>query len=205
MDYAFLSLLWGGYCFLHSYLISISFTGILTRILKRYYAFYRLFYIIISVLLLIPLINYSQTFNNTLVIEYAAPWSVIRIIILISAVLFFFWAFLFDYDPLSFFGIRQIIEFYKGKEINASGGIKKSGLLGVVRHPMYLALLVFLWCQTFTTTDILVNIILTIYVITGTFIEERKLLLEFGQAYEVYQDQVPMLIPFTKLRRHRFA
>ncbi len=44
--------------------------------------------------------------------------------------------------------------------------------------------------------DIIVNIVLTIYVIMGTIIEEKKLVLEFGDAYVKYQQEVPMLIPF---------
>ena len=77
-------------------------------------------------------------------------------------------------------------------------GIKQKGLLGVVRHPMYLALIIYLWMQTFRVVDIIVNIILTIYVIIGTILEEKKLILEFGEAYKQYQKKVPMLIPFTK-------
>jgi len=46
--------------------------------------------------------------------------------------------------------------------------------------------------------DIVVNIILTVYVIIGSILEEKKLILEFGDAYKKYQDDVPMLIPFTK-------
>lgn len=115
-----------------------------------------------------------------------------------GSLLMFFWAFFFDYDSLSFFGIRQIINFGKVNRINAQKTIKKKGLLGVIRHPMYLALIIFLWTSTFNTLDILVNTILTIYVIIGTILEEKKLVLEFGNAYKKYQDEVPMLIPFTK-------
>ena len=63
---------------------------------------------------------------------------------------------------------------------------------------MYFALIVYLWCQIFTVTDIIVNIILTIYIIMGTILEEKKLVLEFGDSYAKYQQEVPMLIPFTK-------
>jgi protein-S-isoprenylcysteine O-methyltransferase Ste14 len=49
-------------------------------------------------------------------------------------------------------------------------------------------------------TDIVVNIVLTIYVIIGTFLEERKLILEFGDTYLKYKQDVPMLIPFVKLK-----
>jgi protein-S-isoprenylcysteine O-methyltransferase Ste14 len=115
-----------------------------------------------------------------------------------GSLLMFFWAFFFDYDSLSFFGIRQILNFGKTININPADAIKKKGLLGIVRHPMYLALIIYLWTQNFKTLDILVNIILTIYVFIGTILEEKKLVLEFGDAYKKYQDEVPMLIPFTK-------
>jgi protein-S-isoprenylcysteine O-methyltransferase Ste14 len=45
---------------------------------------------------------------------------------------------------------------------------------------------------------IIVNIVLTIYIIMGTILEERKLVSEFGDAYVKYQQEVPMLIPFIK-------
>jgi protein-S-isoprenylcysteine O-methyltransferase Ste14 len=90
------------------------------------------------------------------------------------------------------------MNFGKTKKINPPEELKRSGLLGVVRHPMYFALIVFLWCNTFTVTGIIVNIVLTIYIIIGTILEERKLVLEFGDTYVKYQQEVPMLIPFTK-------
>jgi protein-S-isoprenylcysteine O-methyltransferase Ste14 len=43
--------------------------------------------------------------------------------------------------------------------------------------------------------------VLTIYIILGTFLEEKKLVLEFGDTYVKYQQEVPMLIPFTRTKR----
>ena len=91
-----------------------------------------------------------------------------------------------------------MLNFGKTKKINTSEEIKRNGLLGIMRHPMYLALIIYLWCQTFRVMDILTNTVLTIYVIIGTRIEEKKLVLEFGETYIKYQQEVPMLIPFTK-------
>jgi protein-S-isoprenylcysteine O-methyltransferase Ste14 len=119
-----------------------------------------------------------------------------------GSLLMFFWAFFFNYDSLSFFGIRQILNFKKLKTINPSEEIKNNGLLAVTRHPMYLALIIYLWSQTFRVADIVVNIVLTIYVIIGTVLEEKKLVLEFGDAYRKYQREVPMLVPFTKKRKY---
>lgn len=196
MDYLLIASLWIAYCLLHSFLISTSFTNLMTRSLKNYYAFYRMFFVLFSVVLLIPLISYTNQLDNNVIITYGPPLDIIRNALTLGSLLMFFWAFFLDYDSLSFFGIRQIMSF--GKKVNPPGGLKRDGLLGVVRHPMYFALIVYLWCQVFTMADIIVNIVLTIYVIMGTIIEEKKLILEFGDAYVKYQKEVPMLIPFIK-------
>lgn len=198
MGYLLIASLWIAYCLLHSFLVSTSFTNLLTRSLKNYYAFYRIFFVSFSLALLIPLIKYTDQFDSNIIITYSLPWNIVRYALLLSALAMFFWAFFFDYDSLSFFGIRQILNFGEERKINPSEDLKRNGLLGVVRHPMYFALIIALWCDTFTATGIMVNIILTVYVIMGTILEEKKLALEFGDAYIKYQQEVPMLIPFTK-------
>jgi len=122
----------------------------------------------------------------------------VRYILIFGSLSIFFWAFFIDYDSLSFFGIRQALSFRKQEKIKTSGDLKRKGLLGIVRHPMYFVLIVYLWCTAFTITDIIVNIVLTVYIFLGTIYEEKKLILEFGDAYVKYQQEVPMLIPYTK-------
>jgi methanethiol S-methyltransferase len=200
MEYMFTASLWIGYCALHSYLISIGFTNLMIRLLRNYYAFYRLFYVLISFVLLIPLINYTGHADTRIIITYEYPLSIVRYALIVGSLTMFFYAFFFNYDPLSFFGIRQILNFKKAKDKGSSADIRKNGLLGIIRHPMYLALIVFLWCQIFTTMDIVVNAVLTIYVVIGTKLEEKKLILEYGDRYLKYQQEVPMLIPFIKAR-----
>jgi methanethiol S-methyltransferase len=198
MKYLLIALLWAGYCVLHSYLISIGFTNLMTRLLKKYYAFFRLFYILVSLFLLIPLINYTAQLDNKVIISLGQPWENFRYVLIFGSLIMFFWAFFFNYDSLSFLGIRQIINIGKIKKTNPSEEIKRSGLLGIMRHPMYFALIIYLWSQTHKMSDIVVNIVLTIYVIIGTLLEEKKLVLEFGDVYVKYQQEVPMIIPFTK-------
>jgi methanethiol S-methyltransferase len=200
VNYLLVVILWAAYCALHSFLISVRFTAHMTRLLKSYYAFYRLFYVVISIILLVPLIRFTGEFKSPVIMTYDAPLSVARYALISGALLMFLWAFFFDYDSLSFFGIRQILNF--GKPPAATPvTLKRSGLLGMVRHPMYLALILYLWCQTFRMVDIIVNTLLTVYVLVGTWLEERKLALEFGEAYLRYQREVPMLVPFAKINR----
>ena len=198
MKYLFIAMMWVGYCLLHSFLISIRFTDLMTYLLKKYYAFYRIFYVSISLALLIPLIDYTAELDNKVIITYEPPLNIVRYVLMSGSLLMFFWAFFFDYDSLSFFGIRQALNFGKIKKINPSEDVKKNGLLGIIRHPMYLAVMIILWCQIFTMSDIIVSTILTIYIIIATRLEEKKLVSEFGDAYVNYQQQVPMFIPFSK-------
>jgi protein-S-isoprenylcysteine O-methyltransferase Ste14 len=93
-----------------------------------------------------------------------------------------------------------MLNFRKKKSVDVDKVIKKSGLLAIIRHPMYFAVLLLIWCQTFRISDIVVNTVLTAYIIIGTVLEERKLVLEFGTDYVKYQKEVPMLIPFAKLK-----
>jgi methanethiol S-methyltransferase len=198
MEYLLIAILWIGYCTLHSYLISIRFTNLMNRLLKKYYAFYRLFYILISLFLLILLLNFTAPLDNKVIISYGKYPGILRYALIYGSLLMFIWAFFHDYDSLSFFGIRQILNFGKTKSLKPSNEIKKSGLLGIIRHPMYLALLIYLWCQISKMSDIVVTVVLTVYILIGTILEEKKLVLEFGEEYIKYQKQVPMLIPFTK-------
>ncbi len=201
MNYLLIALMWTGYCALHSFLISIGFTNLMKRSLKEYYAFYRLFYNVISVVLLIPLLLYTLQKEGEAIISYSLPLTIIRYLLISISMLIVMKAFFFDYDFLTFFGIRQLLESGKNKSREEySSEIKKKGLLGIVRHPMYFGLLLYLWCQTITFMDLMVNIILTIYIIIGTYLEEKKLVMEFGDTYINYQHEVPMLIPFTKAK-----
>ncbi|RPJ70443.1 MAG: DUF1295 domain-containing protein [Alphaproteobacteria bacterium] len=150
-------------------------------------------------MLLYPVFHYTDQLASEIIITYNPPWSVVRYALLISSLVVFLKAFFFDYDSLSFLGIRQLLSFNK-RTIHPEGVIMKNGLLGIVRHPMYFAVIIYLWCQTFRLSDVLVNAVLTVYVIIGTILEERKLVLEFGDPYVQYQKEVPMLIPFVKLK-----
>lgn len=199
MNYFLIALIWTAYCALHSYMISISFTELMKHLLKSYYAFYRFFYVVISIVLLFPVFYYTGQLQSEVIVTYHPPWSIVRYALIICSMLIFFKAFIFDYDALSFLGIRQLLNFRKN-HVNHEGGIKKKGLLGIMRHPMYFTVMIFLWCQTYRLSDIVVNSVLTLYVIIGTILEERKLVLEFGDAYIQYQKEVPMLIPFTKFK-----
>jgi protein-S-isoprenylcysteine O-methyltransferase Ste14 len=71
------------------------------------------------------------------------------------------------------------------------------GLYRWVRHPLYTAGLFLIWLTPVMTSGVLAfNLALTLYVLAGSRLEERRLVAEYGEAYLDYQRRVPSLLPF---------
>jgi protein-S-isoprenylcysteine O-methyltransferase Ste14 len=95
-------------------------------------------------------------------------------------------------DPWHFLGLRQIVEPAQGAESK----LVTTGLYRYVRHPLYTAGLLFLWLTPIMTTTLLaLYLSLSLYLYVGSFFEERRLRVEFGEAYADYQRRVPRLVP----------
>ena len=196
-----LALLWVAYCVIHSVLISITVTDFLRRALGDRYRFYRLFFNIFSVTTLVPLLMYSHSARWKT--EPLFTWDgYVRVIqyclTALGAVLAITGA--RHYNMFQFVGIQQILKGRSGGAMTESGEFDSSGVLGIVRHPWYLAVFILLWARDFNLAGFTINVILSAYLLIGTLLEERKLVLEFGEKYKAYQRQVSMLIPLKWLR-----
>ena len=96
----------------------------------------------------------------------------------------------------AFVGLNQVISENNLEEKN---DFVVSGVYRYVRHPLYFFSLLFLWLFPVMTFNILAfNIGSTIYMLVGSFFEEKKLLVEFGSSYEKYQKETPRIIPRLK-------
>jgi len=120
-----------------------------------------------------------------------------RILLLIIAMSLFI-AGGFKYDLLQFLGIRQIKSGKSHATLSESGDIDTSGILSLTRHPWYLAAIIFIWIDDgeMYVSTLIVNIILTAYLIIGAVLEERKLVIALGDSYRDYRAKVSMLFPF---------
>lgn len=82
-----------------------------------------------------------------------------------------------------------------------SGGLVTGGLYRFMRHPLYTFGLLFIWLSpTLTWNTLALNLGLTAYILIGAKLEERKLLVEFGEAYRAYQKRTPMLVPGMRFK-----
>jgi protein-S-isoprenylcysteine O-methyltransferase Ste14 len=196
-----LALLWIAYCVVHSALISITVTDFLKRALGDRYRFYRLFFNIFSVTTLVPLLMYSHSarWKTEPLFTWDGYGRVIQYCLTaLGAVLAITGA--RHYNMFQFVGIQQILKGRSGGAMTESGEFDSSGVLGIVRHPWYLAVFILLWARDFNLAGFTINVILSAYLLIGTLLEERKLVLEFGEKYKAYQRQVSMLIPLKWLR-----
>lgn|SRR5487761_2136414 len=65
-----------------------------------------------------------------------------------------------------------------------------------VRHPWYFLSLIFIWAQTMTDTSLVSAVCITLYLVLGSRIEERRLLRYHPRSYADYCRIVPGLIPW---------
>jgi protein-S-isoprenylcysteine O-methyltransferase Ste14 len=66
------------------------------------------------------------------------------------------------------------------------------GLYQVLRHPVYLSLLVIVWMMPELTADrLLLNVVWTGYVFVGSWLKDRRLEFYLGDSYRTYQARVP--------------
>ncbi len=200
-NYILLPLLWIAYCAVHSALISTTATNFLKRALGEKYRFYRLFFNTFSLVTLIALLKYSHSprWNAELLFTWEGYMRIIQYgLIALAAILVVTSA--RQYSMGQFLGIRQILRKRSGNAMTESGELDSSGVLGVIRHPWYVAVFILLWASDQNRTGIVINLILSAYLVIGTLLEERKLVLEFGDKYKEYQRQVSMFIPLKWLR-----
>ena len=197
--YLMLSLLVIAWCVLHSAMISVSVTEYLKKRLGPKFRFYRLFFNLIAILTLIPVALYAYSIRTQAIFHWDGYMRIGQVLLLIVAVLLIFLGGR-HYNVRQVLGIKQIKEGISSKAITDTGELDTSGVLGMTRHPWYLATILLVWARQMDVSVLFVNVILTSYLIVGTALEEKKLIREFGEKYAAYQNRVSMLIPFKWLR-----
>ncbi len=194
-------LLWG---FLHSLLASLKLKALIQRWSGRQPArFYRLAYNLLAGMSFLPVLVIAAVTPDRRLYTVPLPWSVLMVFGEFLAVVLLMVAFQ-QTDVWEFLGLRQVMGSASGSEPEGpletmQVHLVTTGIYRYIRHPLYTAGLVFIWLLPVMTVNILViNIALTIYIVIGAYIEERKLLGEFGQEYRDYAAVTPMFIPFLK-------
>ena len=99
------------------------------------------------------------------------------------------------------FGLRQVYLHLMGRP-DTGLQFRTPGLYRYVRHPIYFAWLCIFWATPEMTTAHLVFAIATTgYILMAIPWEERDLIRMHGEAYRVYREQVPKLLPLRFRKR----
>ncbi|MFH1217582.1 MAG: hypothetical protein V1706_13890 [Pseudomonadota bacterium] len=190
------ALLWAGWCFLHSFLISRSWTGRLRAMLGSRFAWYRIFYTIFSLLTLIPVVSYHFSLKQVILFSWNGWWLLLMMAMYLHAG-FMFYAGWKRYDLKYFLGFSQVKGYLAGE--SPSPAVFNPDGRGGVRHPWYSGGIALVWAfGSITDVSLAVKVVLTAYFLIGAVLEERKLLADFGEAYAEYRTRVPMLLPRWK-------
>ncbi len=197
MEYFILALLWFLWCVLHSWMISSKTTQYLKLHLGSGFRFYRLFYNIVSLLTFFAVMYYGSSIQTNVLFKWGVIFNILRFFLLLTAG-FVFYSGAKHYSMPQFIGIQQIRSGKVQAALSNEGSLNRSGILSIVRHPWYLGAFILIWSGygEFYISTAVTNVILSVYLILGSVLEERKLLKEFKEEYRKYQEEVSMIFPF---------
>lgn len=181
------------YCLTHSVLAAPAIKRSFKKWMGKFYKFYRLIYSIFAFITLafifwyqfsIPgILLFSSKYNLIAGVLLAVP----GICIMVISIYKYFYA-------LS--GIQAL-----GKD-EPEITLQQTGLHKFVRHPLYLGTLFFIWGLFLIfpfLSNLIACVVIHIYVLIGVRLEEKKLFIEYGEAYREYSRHVARLIPRKKI------
>jgi len=190
------------YGLLHSFLASLK-----TKAYARDWfgqapdRWFRLTYNLIVVFTLLPILLLPIFLIDQEIYVIHYPWVILTSLIQLLAIIILIVG-LRQTGITSFIGLRQLLLL----EDTSPPRLVTTRLYRYVRHPIYAAGLVIIWLIPILTWNLFALILgLTAYIFIGVYFEERKLLLEFGEAYAEYRQHTPMLVPGLRmpyLKRH---
>jgi len=177
------------FCISHSFFAS---SGVKKKIYNYIpQRWYRLLYNIKSLALMMIIAAFYFSLDHTVLFrfkwQYVLGWGVVAAGTVLGYISFR------SYNTMEFLGLS---------EENTNQHLSLTGMNRYVRHPLYFSTLIILWGVLLLEPTVNYGgfaAIMTLYLIVGAKLEEKKLLTIFGQEYRNYQKHVPMLIPFFRL------
>jgi len=186
MNYLILCALWFMYFILHSLMASVKVKSFFTRILKSRFRYYRIFYSLISTIGLLLLLFLNASISAEFIFASKGLIRYLSLMLATLGVIVISRSFR-EYRLSSFIGLKD-----------EPSELKRTGILKHVRHPIYSGTILivigfFLFNPTLAT---LVSVCCTLaYLPVGIYLEERKLIEQFGNGYLSYKQEVPSVFP----------
>lgn len=178
---------------IHSFTASLTFKDFAKKIMHGSYHYYRFIYVLISVISWVLLMHiFAPEIKGTLFAVHGLPYYLLRFVQIIGVVLVA--KSLSAFGAWDFLGVKSLMT-AEPAEVKKEP-LYTEGLYGLTRHPIYLFSLLIIWANPIMTYYWLqLCVLVTAYCYIGSFFEERKLILQYGQQYVEYRKKVPRLIP----------
>jgi hypothetical protein len=191
-DMVLLLICWIGYFALHSILASLAVKRRAAATWPNLMPYYRLVFNILAALLLLPILWLTYRDPGPILWRWQgiAAWLANGLAL---AAVFGFWLSLKSYDMQEFFGFRQLK--FHIRRVEDQERFHLSRFHRHVRHPWYFFGLVMIWTRDMSAATLLASMMITLYFIVGSRLEEKKLLVYHGDTYRRYMAHVPGLIP----------
>jgi len=154
--------------------------------------FYRLLFNLIATLLSLPLIYLAWRYPGEPLWQWhGLAFYIVNTVALLALIALLYSIRLYDMDE--FLGFTQAKE--KVREVRDMERFQISLFHRYVRHPWYFLILVILWTRDISSNQLLIYSLVTLYLIIGSRLEERKLVAYHGKVYEAYRKRVAGLVP----------
>ncbi|HMH22447.1 MAG TPA: DUF1295 domain-containing protein [Puia sp.] len=203
---------WTFFSLLHSLTAAEWFQEISRSVMGRWFMYYRLFYSLFAFFTLAEVLIWQFSITSPMLGPFAVlkwlvgmPAGILGMALMGASIRKYF----FNLSGVAVFWKKNAGKWQRpGQTASLRPGtahhpgeveiLEVDGLHRHIRHPLYLGTLLLVW-SLFLFFPLLSNLLscgmITLYTLAGIRLEERKLLLQFGEPYASYQKKVPMLIP----------
>jgi hypothetical protein len=202
MNVILLCVLWISWCTMHSLLIDVTFIKAVNKHASCLTRYYRLLYNGLSLVTFIPLMIVTRIAEGPVIVSWEGIYIFVRILLLAAAFLLFKGGSK-KYDLQYFLGVKQLQTGDEHLLLSDTEEFTERGVFGVTRHPWYLGSLLFIWSMLaeYPLPVFLAVCIMSVYLVIGTILEERKIVARYGDSYRSYRQRVSMFFPWKWLVR----
>ena len=100
------------------------------------------------------------------------------------------------YDLSLLIGTKQVRDAQTKEGSVSVEPLHTVGFHRYIRHPLYAAAIVILWCGVDAPMGLATAVWGSLYLIVGAAFEERRLIRLYGESYQTYRQKVPSFIPW---------
>jgi len=191
-EVAVLALFWLVYFAMHSALAALRVKRWVALHYPARLPIYRLGFNVLALIMLLPILWQMLRHPGPTLWAWQGPGAWVSNALAMAAVLAFIRS-LKHYDTQEFIGWRQWTS--RTRRVEDQEGFHLSPFHRHVRHPWYFFSLILIWTRDMSAAMLISGVMMTIYFIIGSRLEEEKLLIYHGEVYRTYMKRVPGLLP----------